>query len=229
MFFAALFSVAVLFLLAKLIGNKQLSELNMFDYINSITIGSIAAEMATSLEGDILKPLVAMLVYGTAAWAISLLTNKNLKARRLFMGHSILLYDKGRLYKENFKTAKLDLNEFLAQLRIQGHFALDDVETAILEPNGKISVLPKAQKRPCTPADLALAVPDDRPEVNVIVDGKILYKNLKYTGNNELWLEKQLKDKALRAEEVFLASVDSSNEISFYKKLKKKPQNDIFE
>lgn len=78
-------SIIVLFLLTKLIGNRQMSELNMFDYINGITIGSIAAEMATSLEGDFLKPLLAMIIYGVVTVLISILANKNIKLRRFSM------------------------------------------------------------------------------------------------------------------------------------------------
>lgn len=228
-FFATVISIVVLFLLSKLLGNKQISELNMFDYINGITIGSIAAEMATSLEADILNPLLAMTVFALASWGISILTNKSIKARRLITGKAIILYDKGKLYKENLKTAKLDIDEFLAQLRVQGYFALEDVETAILESNGKISILPKAQKRPCTPADLALAVPCDRPEINVIVDGNILEKNLKYSGNNIQWLSKKLAEQNLKPEDVFLATVNNDNEITFFIKQAKKITNDIFQ
>ena len=85
-------SIIVLFLLTKLIGNRQMSELNMFDYINGITIGSIAAEMATSLEDDFLKPLLAMIIYGVVTVLISILANKNIKLRRFFNGKTLILY-----------------------------------------------------------------------------------------------------------------------------------------
>lgn len=80
----ALASMAVLFVLTKIMGNRQMSELSMFDYINSITIGSIAAEMATSLEGDYKKPLTAMIVYGLLSFLISYLTCKSIVIRRFF-------------------------------------------------------------------------------------------------------------------------------------------------
>ena len=90
-------SIIVLFLLTKLIGNRQMSELNMFDYINGITIGSIAAEMATSLEDDFLKPLLAMIIYGVVTVLISILANKNIKLRRFLNGKTLVLYKNNRI------------------------------------------------------------------------------------------------------------------------------------
>lgn len=226
---ATIGSIIVLFLLTKLLGNKQLSQMNMFDYVNGITIGSIAAEMATSLETDFLKPLTAMVLYGFVGFLFSYIASKNMKLRRVLSGKSIVLYDKGKLYKENFKTAKLDLNEFLAQCRVDGYFDLDEIETAILEANGRLSILPKAKNRPCTPADLALAIPKDRPLISVIVDGEILERNLKETGNNMQWLEKQLKQQKVKASEIFLATCDDDNNLNVYVKINKKLDNDIFE
>ena len=99
-------SIIVLFLLTKLIGNRQMSELNMFDYINGITIGSIAAEMATSLEGDFLKPLLAMIIYGVVTVLISILANKNIKLRRFFNGKTLILYKSPYRYERISFTAK---------------------------------------------------------------------------------------------------------------------------
>ncbi|MDD5796886.1 MAG: DUF421 domain-containing protein [Oscillospiraceae bacterium] len=221
-------SLIALFILTKLIGNKQISELNMFDYVNGITIGSIAAEMATTLDSSFIQPLIAMVIYALVTFVLSIAANKNMKIRRLFTGRSIFIYDKGKIFKENLKVAKLDVNEFLAQCRIQGYFSLDEIETAILESNGKISILPKAQNRPCTPSDLAISVPKERPGVNVILDGEILERNLKYTGNDENWLAKQLKKQGKTVKEVFLGVCNSDNNLEIFDINKEKPLNDIF-
>lgn len=115
-------SEIVLFLLTKLMGNKEMSQLSMFDYIIGITIGSIAAEMATALESDYMQPLVAMVVYAIIAVIISIVCTKSQKARRVIYGNSLILLDNGKLYRKNFKTAKLDLNEFLVQCRVNRLF-----------------------------------------------------------------------------------------------------------
>lgn len=115
-------SVIFLFILTKLMGNKEMSQLSMFDYIIGITIGSIAAEMATALENDFMQPLVAMAVYAVVSIVISVLSYKSLKFRRISSGDSLILLDNGEIYRDNLKKAKLDLNEFLMQCRINRIF-----------------------------------------------------------------------------------------------------------
>lgn len=147
--FLSLGSIIVLFILTKLMGNREMSQLSMFDYVVSITIGSIAAEMSTSLENNFLEPVIAMVVYGIVATAISYFTCKSIKIRRIVSGRGKILYDNGKLYRKNLIKSKLDLNEFLMQCRINGYFNLTNIQTAILEPNGRISFLPVSRKKAC--------------------------------------------------------------------------------
>ena len=111
-------SLVILFLLTKLMGNREISQLTMFDYIVGITIGSIAAEMSTSLENNFVEPVVAMLIYGIVSFSISFFTCKSLNLRRFFTGKAKILLDNGKLYRKNFKSARLDINEFLMECRI---------------------------------------------------------------------------------------------------------------
>ena len=115
-------SLVILFILTKLMGNREMSQLTMFDYIVGITIGSIAAEMATSLENDFMEPVVAMIVYGLITISISYITSKSLKLRRFFNGKAKILLDNGKLYRKNFKSSKIDLNDFLMECRINRIF-----------------------------------------------------------------------------------------------------------
>lgn len=226
---ASVGSIIVLFLLTKLIGNRQMSELNMFDYINGITIGSIAAEMATSLESDFLKPLLAMTIYAVITVLISLIANKSIKLRRILNGKSLMLFSDGKLYIKNFKKARLDINEFLTQLRVNGYFNLDDIQAVFLEENGKLSVLPKSVARPVIPRDLAIFPQDEKPLVTVILDGKVLNGNLKHTGNDITWLTKQLKSQGIsKIKDVTLATCDNNNNLSAFIKQENKPDRDIF-
>ncbi len=223
-------SEIVLFILAKLMGNKEISQLSMFDYVIGITIGSIAAEMATALESDYMQPLVAMIVYALVAIAISLLCEKSLKARRFIYGNSLVLLDNGKLYRKNFKTAKLDLNEFLVQCRVNGYFNLSEVKTAILETNGKISFLPKSINRPTTPADFNMAPEPASLDVNLIVDGRILHENLQACGHDEMWLQKQLVSQGFeKPEQIFLATLDRQDNLSIYENTDLKSSHDFFE
>lgn len=228
-FITAPISIIVLFFLSKLIGNKQISNLNIFDYINGITIGSIAAEMATCQLDDMLDILIALVTYAGIVFVLSLLSQKSIKMRRFFTGKTIMLYDKGKLYKKNMTTAKLDFNEFLMMLRSQGYFNLDEIETAMLEQNGDMSVLPKDKNRPVTPDDIKVRVHQKRPEIVVILDGVVLKTNLKSTGNNEDWLNARLEEQRKKLSEVFAATCDGDNNLKIVECSDNNPTNDIFE
>ena len=225
----SLSSIIILFLLTKLMGNREMSQLTMFDYIISITIGSIAAEMSTSLENNFIEPVVAMVTYAVVSVLIAILANYSLKFRRIIMGKTLILFDNGKLYRKNFKKAKLDINEFLMECRNKGFFNLSDIQTAILESNGKISFLPVSNKRPATPEDLNLTPPQECIVRNIILDGYILQENLKHSGNNETWLFSKLKEQGInQVKDVFLATCDSNNNLSVYVKLPNKNTHNDF-
>lgn len=223
-------SLLALFILTKIMGNKEMSQLSMFDYIIGITIGSIAAEMSTALENDFMQPLLAMIIYALASVIISFVSYKSLKINRFLSGPSLILLDNSQLYRNNLKKAKLDITEFLMQCRTNGYFNLSDIQTAILEPNGKISFLPKAEKRPVTPSDMNISVPVDRVVVNVVLDGIVLKENLYHTGNDELWLEKQLVSQGIQnVNDVYLATCDCNNNLFIYLKKDLENKHDFFD
>lgn len=194
-FITAPISLTVLFLLAKLMGNKQMSELNMFDYINGITIGSIAAELATGEFTDIYDGVMAMVIYSLIAIMLTFLSQKSLLLRRFITGKSIIIYDNGKFYNKNLSTAKIDINEILVMCRSKGYFNFDEIQTVILESNGQLSILPKDKNRPLTPDDMKITVLQSGVEAVVIQEGKVLERNLKATGNNIEWLKKNSKSK----------------------------------
>ncbi len=187
----SLVSLGVLFLLCKLIGKQQIAQMTAFDYVNSITIGSIAAELATNLE-EWQKPLTALVVYGAATAAVSILCCKSMKVRHFVNGTPMILYRNGILYKKNLAKGKLDLNSFLTQCRLAGYFDLSQLETVILEPGGQLSLLPKGSERPATPKDLSLAVEPESLWVSLVLDGQILEENLSTAGYDRQWLDRQL-------------------------------------
>lgn len=226
--YASVASVIAMFLLTKLIGYRQMSEMSMFDYINGITIGSIAAEMAISKESGIVIPLIAMIIYALAAVLFSKLSEKSIIARRLIIGKAVILFDKDTLYLKNMQKAHMDLDEFLTQCRISGYFNLDDIQTAILEPNGHVSFLPKSSKRPLTPSDVQLMPEPEMLVANIIVDGRIMQENLRHTGHDEKWLKKQLNIYNIsNVKEVLLATCDMNGKVCVYKKTKASPENDV--
>lgn len=214
-------SVAAMFILTKLMGYRQMSELSMFDYINGITIGSIAAEMATSLENNFLQPLVAMIVYAFFAIALSYISSKSLKARRVIEGHPVILLNNGEIYEKNLRKSKIDVTEFLVQCRISGYFDITKIQTAILEENGKISFLPKSGDRPLVPSDLGLKIKNECLVANLILDGKVMENNLKYSGKDMKWLNTQLEIQNVKdVSQVLLATCDIDNNFTVFLKNK---------
>ena len=215
----ALGSFAALFIIAKFIGRKQVSQLDFFDYITGITIGSIAAEMATELE-EPWKPLIAMIIYGSVTLLLSSVTIKFPRVRKFLNGTPTILMDHGKLYHENLKKSKLDLSEFMVLCRQQGYFDLTDIQTAVFEYNGKLTILPVSSQRPATPNDLNLAPEQELLFTELIMDGRVLDENLSRMGLNRVWLEKQLKASGVQsADEVFLAVCDRNLKFVLFKKV----------
>ena len=219
----ALLSIVVMFLLTKLMGTKQVSQMTMFDYVTGITVGSIAAELATELEEPV-KPLTAMVVYGLVAVLISIVTCKSLKLRAWITGKPLVLLEDGVICRENLKRAKLDLNEFLTYCRIGGWFDLSQLQTAVLEHNGSVSFLPKEKDRPATPADLDLSPRQSYVQTPFVMDGQLLRDNIRRAGKEEAWVRRSLLRQGYRDEgEVFLAVWDGEERLTAFPMDRKKP------
>ena len=200
----AFLSVVVLFIITKIMGHKQVAQLDFFDYISGITIGSIAAELATELEEPI-KPLIALIVYGFVSVLLSLITHKFPRTRKYVNGTPTILMSGGKIYRKNLRKAKLDLSEFMLLCREMGYFDLSDIHTAIFEHNGKLSVLPVSTKRPATPSDMNIQPEAAHLGTEIIMDGRIMGENLKRAGRDINWLDKKLKAQGYTsAKEVFL-------------------------
>lgn len=219
-------SVALLFVITRLIGYRQLSELSLFDYINGITIGSIAAELATCEQGETLQISIAMVIYGIFSILVAFLTDKSTKLRKLFVGNPTLLMKNGRLYYEGFRKSRLDVNEFLMKCRNNGYFDITQIDTAILEPNGRVSFLPVSQNRPVTPRDMKLNVTQDALVANVIIDGKVIDKSLDAIGKDRKWLKDRLKNRNYSDyQQILLASCDERGMLTVFEKNEQKGKN----
>ena len=214
--FTSVLSVVTLFFMTKIMGHRQVAQLDFFDYICGITIGSIAAELATELE-EPWKPLLALLIYGGISIGLSRITEKLPRSRKYINGTPTILMDRGRLYRDNLKKAKLDLSEFLLLCREAGYFDLNDIQTAIFECNGKLTVLPISTKRPVTPEDLNLEPSPSGIQTEVIMDGRILEGNLRRLGVDRKWLDKQLKIKGYHdAKEILLGVCDPAKQLTLF-------------
>ena len=202
--YGAATSVVALFVIAKIMGHKQVSQLDFFDYVSGITIGSIGAELATELESP-WKPLISLVIYGIVSVLLRFMTDKFPKTRKYINGTPTILMNEGKLYRQNFKKAKLDLSEFMLLCREQGYFDLDGLQTVIFEHNGKLSILPKASSRPPTPDDLKITASATHIGTEIIMDGRIMGENLTRIGRDEKWLNSGLKAQGYKdVSEIFL-------------------------
>ncbi len=211
-------SATYLFILTKLIGYRQISELSFFDYIVGISIGSIAAEMATNIDLEWYKGIAAMTIYALVSIIFSKLSQKSVKARSFISGTPIILMENGKVNRKSLKKAKIEINDLLASARTNGYFDLSDIDYAIMETTGKISFLPVPAKRQLNPNDFNFAPEREGLCINVIIDGKIMEEDLKYAGITEKDLINQLKGKGVKADDVMLATINLKKQLTIFNK-----------
>ena len=208
-------SVIVLFLLTKIMGRRQVSQLSLFDYVNGISFGSIAAEIAISKDDeDLLIGVVAMCVYTAVAIFFDILSNRSIRMRRFLEGVPIVLMENGKIYEKNFTKAKIDMNEFLMSCRKEGYFDVSRIHTAIFEPNGMISIFPKTENG------------DEIPSVAVL-DGKIMENNVINAGFSLEYVEKTLDERGYLLPDVFFASLRSDGTLDIFTRSKVFPKDKL--
>ena len=213
----SLLSVAALFVITKIMGHKQVAQLDFFDYVSGITIGSIGAELATELE-EPYKPLLALAIYGLVSFLLNLIAQKIPKTRKYINGTPTFLINEGKLYRDNLKKAKLDLSEFMLLCREQGYFDLEEIQTAVFEHNGKLSILPRAAHRPATPQDLNITAEATYIGIELIMEGRVMGENLSRLGLDVEWLTDRLKLKGYGdVKEIFLGIYrEQDDELTLY-------------
>lgn len=226
----AISSLVTLFLVTKMLGKKQVSQLSLFDYVIGISIGNFAAEMTINLESKEINGIWAVVLFGLFAYLISYLTMKSIVLRRFFMGTPTILIQDGKILEKNLKKMKFDINDMLEEIRSAGYFDLSQVEYAILEANGEVSILPKSEYRPLTPKDMKVKVDKEGLCCNLIIDGKIMHNNLKNINKNEKWLDKALKVKGYSdISKILLATVDVNEKIVVYERNLNDNPKDVLE
>ena len=216
----AVFSLITLFLITKMIGKRQVSELSLFDYVISISIGNFAAEMTMNLDSQVLNGFVSVLIFGLIATIVGILTTKSILLRRFLMGTPTIIIQDGKFVVKNLEKIKFDMNDFLETARSAGYFDVSQIKYAIMEANGKVSFLPKEEYQQVTVKDMNLKPSKQGLCSNVIIDGKIMINNLKNINKDIKLLNKELKVKGCNDyKNILLATVDVNEKLMiFYKK-----------
>ena len=178
-------SLVVLFFITKLMGKKQVSELSLFDYVIGISIGNFTAEMVMSFDNQYINGIIAIVTFGVISYLVSVVTMKNMTLRRFIIGVPTVIIEDGKISLEALKKTKLDINDLLEQCRTMGYFDITEISYAILEVNGKISILPKSDYQVPTLTDLNIKKDKNYLSANIIIDGKLIKDNLENTNKDE--------------------------------------------
>lgn len=203
-----------LLIMARILGKQQISQLTFFDYVLGITIGSIAATLSVDLSSRAWPHWVGLVVWTLIVWALQCVSLKYRSVAKYIVGQPSVVIMNGQIMEQAMRSIRYTLADVLEQLRDKGVFDLKQVAFAVVETNGKVSVLLKPEFLPATPRDLNLAAQSSGLSSELIYDGVIIEANLKQANVDQLWLEKELKKNGIdNISEVFLAALDSSGNL----------------
>ncbi|MGE5529585.1 MAG: DUF421 domain-containing protein [Patescibacteria group bacterium] len=200
----------------RLMGKRQIGQLQPFELVVAIMISELAAVPMQDRDLPLVTGVVPILTLLAAQVALSYLTLRNQTLRRIICGRPTILVENGRIRQKDLARLRYNLNDLLEQLRVKNYANIEDVEFAILETNGDLSVIPKSQRRPVNPADLNLPTKYEGLPLDLIVDGRIIRENLIRAGLDEAWLRAALAKLGLAGPEaVFFASLDSEGHLYY--------------
>jgi uncharacterized membrane protein YcaP (DUF421 family) len=210
----SLLFLIVLFFVTKLLGKKQLSQLSFFEYVIGITIGSIGAEVVTGLERQIHLGIVGILTFAAISFVAGFISLKSKSFRTFIEGKGTVFIKDGKIMEDNLKKERYTTDELLDLLRKKEVYQVSDVEFAVLEATGDLSVLLKKENQPLTAKDLNIAVASVKEPQTVIMDGEILDEPLATIGRSRAWLHTELEKLGVTIENVFLGQVNSYGEFT---------------
>ncbi|WP_066632981.1 YetF domain-containing protein [Desulfolucanica intricata] len=203
----------LLIVLTRLIGKKLLAQMTFFDFVIGITIGTIGgAFVTTEVKGFYV--LISPVVLTLAVILTGYVSLKSTPARKLLEGEPLVLIQNGKVYEKNMKKIRYNLDDLMMLLREKNVFNLSEVEFAILEPHGKLSVLKKSQHLPVTPKDLKLSTNYKGVSSEIIRDGQIVEQNLRQNNLSHEWLYNELSSRNItKIEDVFLATLSTDGKL----------------
>ncbi len=198
----------------RMMGKRQVGELQPSELVTAIMISDVASIPMQNTGVPLMSGVVPILTLLAAELTVSFVSLKSRKVRRLFSGKPSVIIRHGRIDEKEMKKQRFSIDDLMEELRINGYSDISQVESAMLETNGQISVIPKTFSRPVTVADLELDVDEELVPHTVIFDGEIDLKELENSGKTEEWLKNQLSANGIeKAEKVFMATIDSSGNL----------------
>jgi len=203
-----------LLIFAKILGKQQISQLTFFDYVLGITIGSIAASLTTDLSSRAWPHWVGLLTWALLGYLMEYITMKWRYAAKYIEGEPTIVIMNGKIMEEALRKMKYTAADIMGLLRSKDVFDLAQVDFAIIEPNGQLSVLKKAEFEPLTAKDMNISKTSTGISTELIYDGMLISENLRQLNKDKQWIIKQLKKQGIKSiSEVFLATLTPSGSL----------------
>lgn len=211
----------IVLIVMRLMGKREIGQLQPFELAIAIMIADLAAvpmaETGIPISNGII-PILGLLVMHLI---ISFLNLKNMKIREILCGKPAILIYRGKIDEKVLKKERFTLNELQERLRSSNVVNLGDVEYAILETSGQVTVIQKPDKRTTIPKDFNITPEYEGIPYDLVVDGKVMYKNLKTIGKDYNWLKKQVNKFNMEPEEALIVTFDGGSQMFCQKKLEK--------
>lgn len=204
----------VLLVLVRLMGKQQVAQLTFFDYVVGITIGSMGSTLSVQVNENFFATLAGLATWTLLAIALAVLSMHSVKLRKLVDGKPTVVIRDGKILEDKLNEIRIPIEELLSELRTMGVFNIADVQSALFEPGGKISVQKKFQKQPVTPGDLNISPQYQGLPISLILDGVLLEKSLHSLNLTKAWLHYQLKKQNITdVAEISLAQLDTQGNL----------------
>ncbi|UCZ51919.1 DUF421 domain-containing protein [Bacillus shivajii] len=210
----SLVAVTVLLFISRMVIRKSLSQVTYFEFVAGVVLAVILAVGSFNLQVPIAYPIMGIIVWAFIPYLLGWLAIKSQTLRNFVYGRGIPLIKDGKVLEDNLKKERYSTDELLKQLRQRNIHQVADVEFALLETSGEISVLPKKDYQPLTPKDMGMQVAPIKEPETIIMDGKVLDEPLATVGKNRQWLEMELEKIGAAIENVYLGQVDSYGQLT---------------
>lgn len=217
-YFRTIFLYLVLILGVRLMGKRQIGEMEPSEFVVTMLVADLAAIPMQDGAIPLYSGLVPILIVLAMELILSVLCLRSVKLRRILCGKPVILIENGRILQDNLRKTRITLDELTGHLRQKDVLDLTSVQYAILETNGNLSVFPYPQYQPASAADAGIPTPSQHLPITVISDGKLIRSNLEKSGKDDAWLRQVLKDKESTVAQTWLLTVDEGNHIRFYRK-----------
>lgn len=217
-FYRTVFVYFLVLVVIRLMGKRELGQLSPFDFVVAIIIAELAVIPLEATDEPLWKSVLPLLILAALEILVSYATLFSQTLRGIICGHPQIIIKNGTILRDEMRKARYNLDELMSQLRDKGIVDTQDVEFAVLETSGKLSVIPKSQYRPVTPADLGISTPYEGLPTVLIMDGNIMKNNLKEAALDEKWLQEMLKEHELNHKKILLATLGTDGRVFINKK-----------